>query len=92
MCQHFENDDGQYVAWLDENPNGYVLNDFPGERILHRAACTHLRRDSDSGRRTVYAKVCCDSRDCILSTIRSSFGEAGHEWDRCRAPGTGCWT
>jgi len=42
----FKNDDAAYLAWVDTNPDGYVLNvskktDCPN-LILHRASCASI--------------------------------------------------
>ena len=50
-------DDAAYLAWLDANPNGYVINAEPGGRgyvLLHRATCTHMRSHP--------RKIVCGSR------------------------------
>lgn len=91
MCQTFRHGDEEYLDWLGDHPNGYVFNGFPGERVFHRATCTHLRREADTGRRTAYPKVCCTTQECILERIRGEYGEAGDVWRYCRAVGAGCW-
>jgi len=40
-------DDPAYLAWLDANPNGYVINTERGGRqyvMHHRATCNYMRR------------------------------------------------
>ena len=56
-------DDAAYLAWLDANPNGYVINAEPGGGgyvLLHRATCTHMRSHPPFIGPT-YIKVCSDS-------------------------------
>ncbi|MGH3188112.1 MAG: hypothetical protein ACRDPY_21100 [Streptosporangiaceae bacterium] len=40
-------DDDAFIAWLDANPNGYVVNTGRGARgyvMLHRATCNLVRK------------------------------------------------
>jgi hypothetical protein len=63
----FLHDDGGYLAWLRDHPNGYVLNCEPNPKpsylMLHRATCgTITGAPSSGGSWTVaYQKVCSDS-------------------------------
>lgn len=44
----FEDDDGAYLRWIKEHPEGYVLNvrrtPDPNYVVLHRASCTLITR------------------------------------------------
>jgi len=50
----FDNDDAAYLLWLQQNPNGFVINTNRsigrGSAMLHAADCTHIRavRNSDT--------------------------------------------
>ena len=45
---HDFRDDGPYLGWLDDHPDGYVVNTTRppaiGNVMLHRATCHHVRR------------------------------------------------
>lgn len=47
-CMLFDGDDSRYLQWLHENSDGYVINMRrrfdPGYVVLHRAACSSIRR------------------------------------------------
>ena len=83
-------DDRAYLAWLDANPSGYVINAEPGGRgyvLLHRATCSHMRsRPPFIG--STYIKVCSDSPSELDAWALRRRGAAA---PRCKAGGTGCW-
>jgi hypothetical protein len=61
--QVFQDDDGGYLAWVQQHPDGFVLNTerHPSSSylMLHRARCAHITRASQEGRWTVaYVNVC----------------------------------
>jgi hypothetical protein len=84
-------DDEAYLAWLDANSNGYVINAEPGGRgyvLLHRATCTHMRSHPPFINAT-YIMVCSDSlSELDLWALQSPWGAAA---PRCKARGTNCW-
>ena len=84
-------DNAAYLAWLDANPNGYVINAEPGGGgyvLLHRATCTHMRSHPPFIGPT-YIKVCSDSpSELDLWALQSPRGTAA---PRCKARGTNCW-
>jgi hypothetical protein len=83
-------DDAAYLAWLADNPNGYVINAEPGGRgyvLLHRATCSHMRsRPPFIG--PTYIKYCSDSPSDLDVWALQRRGAAA---PRCKARGTGCW-
>ncbi len=66
----FRDDDTAYLAWIENNPQGFVLNlrlvPDPDYVILHRACCgsisTPKRRRGAFTERS-YRKICCDEVD-----------------------------
>lgn len=64
----FRDNDVDYLAWLAEHPDGYVLNirrnNNPADARVHRAGCKHINGKNPRGRRLVgdYIKVCADER------------------------------
>lgn len=92
MCQRFYHAEEEYRRWLDEHVNGYVFDDCPGQRVLHRASCRFLRRMADWGRRTVHPKLCCTSKECILARLAADYGQADKDWRYCgQNTAVGCW-
>ena len=58
-----ENDDDAYLAWLDANPDGFVINAENPPRAatirLHRVRCTHISTSARSNWTTgSYFKIC----------------------------------
>jgi hypothetical protein len=61
----FKDDDDAFFDWLDENPEGFVINTYrnpkPDYLVLHRPQCPHFK--GDGVRWTVnYVKVCSPDR------------------------------
>lgn len=82
------NNDDAYLAWLDANPDGYVINTEPGGHgyaRLHRAACGTIRyRPPFVG--PSYIKICATSLKEADEWARQRRGTPAQ---RCRAPQ--CW-
>lgn len=91
MCDVFQNQEEEYLVWLNDHPESYVFNDDIAGRVLHRSLCIFLRRPPDEGRRTVSQKLCCASVGCIVQRIETQYGSEGDRWWRCRAQGANCW-
>jgi hypothetical protein len=81
-------DDASYLAWLDANPDGYVINAEPSGRgfvKLHRAVCDTIRnRPPFIG--PSYVKICSSS---LEDAERWVLDRKGIPVDRCRA--YQCW-
>lgn len=81
-------DDASYLAWLDSNRDGYVINTEPGGRgyvKLHRAVCRWISyRPPFIG--PSYVKVCTSSLEDAEQWV---FARRGIPADRCRA--SQCW-
>ncbi len=84
MAVEYNNGDGPYLAWLQANPTGYVLNTErshpPDYMVLHRANCPSIsvlvppaRPDGFTERD--YVKVCSDQHrrsDHLGTSARAS--------------------
>jgi len=83
-------DDNAFIAWLDANPNGYVINTRRGGRgyvMLHRATCNFIRKWPPFIGPS-YVKLCSASLDQLESwAVQFTGGPA----PRCTARGTNCW-
>ena len=81
-------DDAAYLAWLDANPDGYVINTEPGGRgyaRLHRATCDTIRtRPPFIG--PFYIKLCSTS---VEEFDEWAFQLRGAPAQRCGA--YQCW-
>jgi hypothetical protein len=83
-------DDPSYLAWLDANPNGYVINTERGGRqyvMLHRATCSYMRRFPPFVGPS-YIKICSTSLDQIE---KWALQRSGRDATRCNAQGSNCW-
>ena len=83
------NDDA-FIAWLDANPNGYVINTERSGRgyvMLHRATCNFIRKWPPFIGPS-YVKYCSTSVDQLEDwAVQRTGGPA----PRCHAQGTNCW-
>ena len=83
-------DDNAFIAWLDANPNGYVINTERGGRVyvmLHRATCNFIRKWPPFIGPS-YVKLGPESLDQLESwAVQRTGGPA----PRCKARGTNCW-
>lgn len=66
----FENDDEGYLNWLENNPDGFVVNchNPPGSDYLrlHHASCSHIRTQERTNWTTNdYMKVCSNSVEAL---------------------------
>lgn len=68
---HFEEDDEGFLRWIDNNRSAYFVNSNrpPGAGYLklHRAACTHLKRDTAANFTVDYMKSCSNSLAALTS-------------------------
>ena len=75
--------------WLEGQPGGFPSNHFgcsdPAMNVLHKAACVHLRRTHDRGRRIAVPKVCSTAQSERLERINHDCGPKG--WTQCAACG-----
>lgn len=62
MTEWIVRDDGRYRRWLDEHPDGFVINTWASPKasylVLHKASCRSVNRPSDDRLWTVqYGKA-----------------------------------
>ena len=74
-----END--AYLRWLEENPNGFVVNTknppTPDYLILHLATCGTISSDQTSNWTTnQYLKVCSNNVDELTTWAKKRIGGA----------------
>jgi hypothetical protein len=59
-----ENAESEYAAWRDANPRSFVVNEKPGEWMLHFANCSHLQQFKAFDAKLVESpKTCMTSGD-----------------------------
>ncbi len=85
MCVIFDDGDAPYLAWLDEHPDGYVLNrrrrSSDDYLVLHRATCwlisqyTRMARPGGFTERH-YIKVCTDTLSKLHLYARTRGGRS----------------
>ena len=74
--KHFENDDAGYLKWLNQNPEGFVVNversPRPEYLILHRATCSTIAKAREEGAYTDrgYRKVVANDLDELRGFAR----------------------
>ena len=90
MMQRFENNDGGYLRWLRQNPNGYVLNVLRthlhhGVR-LHRADCYTIQDKAFRGSgwtTTSYVKLCSNERQPLRNWTERNVGVVPPDCFKC---------
>lgn len=79
----FDSQDGEYLHWLTEHPNGYVLNRYrhksDGYLVLHRAACERIQNYNQMAQpegftSRSYIKVCSDTISDLENYVRTKTG------------------
>jgi hypothetical protein len=86
----FEDDDAGYLAWVDGNQHGFVVNTYrkpdPRYLILHRASCGSIRGKPARGDRWTgdYIKVCAETRAELDQWSRQNVGGKLHPCGLCR--------
>ena len=75
--EKFNDNDAGYLRWVNDHPDGFVVNiergERPGYAVLHRATCTSISRDRDDGAYTKrgYKKVVSDDLKSLRAYTRS---------------------
>jgi hypothetical protein len=92
MAVEYNNGDGPYLAWLQANPTGYVLNtgrSLPPEyMVLHRANCSSISVLVPPARpggftECDYVKICSDSVADLSTWVRQHRRPSGAFSKRC---------
>jgi len=89
VLQRFVDDDQSYLSWLEEHPDGYVLN---AERrptrsfiVLHRTSCAALAGPAPpEGRTSTMLKVCATTTAEIDAWCRDQVSAFATRCRRCR--------
>lgn len=81
MALWFRDDDAAYLAWLHQNPDGFVLNmrhkPTASYLVLHRATCRSIsvpRTETGGFTARGYSKACADNADPLLVFARAETG------------------
>ena len=77
----FINEDDAYLRWIEENPNGFVVNANNPPRsdylILHKSTCRTISSDHTSNWTTnQYLKVCSNNVDELSTWAKNRIGGA----------------
>lgn len=77
----FSGDDEAYLAWLLQNPDGFVVNSRrntfdPDYLVLHKAKCRTISHQFDDGRYTErnYVKICASRREDLRDYLSRKTG------------------
>ena len=86
LQQFIDNDTG-CRAWLNINPDGYVLNTAKNPSIgyvkLHNASCWTIRRDGENYTHGDLQKVCATDRSEIARWVQDVTGGEPSECGTC---------
>ena len=87
----FEDDDAGYLAWVERNQHGFVVNTTrkpdPRYLLLHRARCGTIRGKPARGDRWTtgdFSKVCAETRAALDQWARQITGCELHPCGLCR--------
>lgn len=90
MTIRFESDDPAYLAWLRDNPSGYVLNvratPDPGYLVLHLATCGSIssdRRAANAYTGAGYRKICSNDIGELARAAKAEGRSDGSFSKRC---------
>ncbi len=98
MATVFERDDTGYLAWLQDHPNGYVLNTNPRGKanrrfnpdymVLHRAQCRTICNLISTAREggftgRNYVKICSESIPDLREWVRQHGRPDGSFSNEC---------
>ncbi len=75
----FIEDDESYLDWIDQHPDGYVVNanrrPVPGYLILHRSTCPHISTEARANWTTKqYIKLCSENLEQLQSWSKLEIG------------------
>lgn len=86
----FTDNDAGYLAWLNANPAGFVVNSLrtpsAGNLILHRATCGTITGTPTRGERWTgeWIKVCAAEPDALRDWARRELGAEPISCGRCK--------
>ncbi len=74
MEQDFIDKDAEFLAWIESNPDGYLLNTYrkpsPKYLVLHRATCPSFKRNCGEYWTKTYRKICATDPNALHSWAR----------------------
>lgn len=88
--EKFTDDDGRYLRWITDNPDGFVVNiergERPGYAILHRSSCSLISRNREAGAYTLrgYKKVVSNDLNELRGYAKSIGRADGSFSKQCR--------
>lgn len=88
----FHEDDTAYHAWMEDHPDGFVLNAgrSPSSTfaVFHESGCSHIGRYSEKWQDRSYTnpkiKVCSTSSDALRHWVRDKRRRAAENARRCK--------
>jgi hypothetical protein len=84
----FNDDDNGYLAWIQENKSGYVINcstTFMVNLSLHRAKCQTLSsRNRTTCTTNGHPKTCSNDREELVNWAKQSFGHRPLPCEICK--------
>jgi hypothetical protein len=94
--EEFSSDDTTYQQWLDQHPNGFVINTGrkkqPEYMVLHKTSCPHIKNYTKMARsggftERDFIKVCSDSIDSLKAWTKQNGrpdGSFSSECSQCK--------
>jgi hypothetical protein len=74
----FKDDDDGFFAWLERNPDGYVINSErnpkPSYLVLHRPGCPHFKSSNSLHWTMDYIKFCSPDRKALEAWAAAAIG------------------
>ena len=84
--QSLANAEADYSAWRESNTNGFILNETPGEWLLHRASCSHLQQFAAFEAELVSTPKSCSTDIAELYLYARQQGEQLRRCSSCSPP------
>lgn len=96
MAVEFDGNEEAYLTWLNEHPNGFVINTRrnrpPGYMVLHRASCRKISSYNRMARpggftSRLYIKICADTVNELRQWVSANGrrdGSFSRECSQCR--------
>lgn len=88
MVEQFKDAESNYLQWLADHPEGYVLNSERRPRssnlVLHRARCKSISTSWSNYTTRQYIKTCSDSRDELSAWASREVGGLPRDCTLCK--------
>ena len=83
MIRKFYKDEDGFNQWIDNNPNGFIYNDFggsnPNDKKVHLVNCPFIPRMN-----TNVKKVCSSNLPDLIDWLRKNRGPEGDGYTPCK--------